>query len=476
MIAKMFSNPDSQHILSVTKLNRFAKMVLESEIGLVWVVGEISNFVAASSGHWYLSLKDNKAQVRAAMFRGANRSVNFTPKNGDKVMVRASLSIYEARGDYQLIVQHMELDGQGQLKQQFDLLKQKLNAEGLFDQAIKKPLPEKIKRIGVITSPTGAAIHDILQVLMRRNPALEVILYPSAVQGDLAASEICRQLDIANKRKEVDALIVGRGGGSLEDLWAFNEELVARAIFASDLFVVSAVGHETDVTIADFVADQRAPTPSAAAELLSEDKVHLYARINELRTRLLRQTKVNLSNYRYQQNLIDNRINTNKPQSLIESYSQHLDSLIARLRACHPSREFEQQKAQLNKNIKSLFFIQKQLIEKASKATQTMQHRLTQCNPSPRITDAKVVVQTAYKQLYKRVNDNLHKAEQDLAKQSAILDTVSPLNTLKRGYSISFEHGEIVRSVEQLDKNTELEIKFADGRVNAKVQKVVKNP
>ncbi len=264
------SSLTNQNIFTVSRLNSEVRLLLENEMGIVWLIGEISNFSAPVSGHWYLTLKDSRAQVKCAMFRGNNRRVNFKPQNGNQVLVKARLSLYEPRGDYQLIIESMQPEGDGRLQQQFEELKMKLAGEGLFAQTAKKPLPEHPKRVGIITSKTGAALFDILDVLKRRDPSLPVVIYPTMVQGEEASIQIAQAIGCANSRNECDVLIVGRGGGSLEDLWCFNNEIVARTIAASQIPIISAVGHEVDVTIADFVADMRAPTPSAAAELVSE--------------------------------------------------------------------------------------------------------------------------------------------------------------------------------------------------------------
>ena len=264
-----------RQILSVSQLNRQTRQLLETHLPLIWVEGELSNFACPASGHWYFSLKDEQAQVRCAMFRNRNSRVRLPsggrPGNGLQVLVRCRVSLYEGRGEFQLIVEHMEEAGLGALQRRFEQLKNKLDSEGLFTTEHKQPLPALPRRIGVITSPTGAAIQDILQVLQRRFAAIPVTIYPTAVQGQEAIAGLTHAIEQANDHGSCDVLIVGRGGGSMEDLWAFNEESVARAIFASDIPIISAVGHEVDFTIADFVADQRAPTPSAAAELLSPD-------------------------------------------------------------------------------------------------------------------------------------------------------------------------------------------------------------
>src|SRR5690606_35272474 len=260
-----------REILSVSQLNRRAKQLLETHLPLLWVEGELSNVSQPSSGHWYFTLKDDQAQVRCAMFRNRNMLVRFKPQQGQQVLVRARVSLYEGRGDYQLIAEHMEEAGTGALQRAFEALKAKLGAEGLFDEARKRPIPTLPRHIGVITSPTGAAIRDVLTVLERRFPSIPVTVIPVAVQGKESAPQIVRALELANRCGLFDVLLLTRGGGSLEDLWSFNEEAVARAVAASQLPVVCAVGHEVDFSIADFVADLRAPTPSAAAELMTPD-------------------------------------------------------------------------------------------------------------------------------------------------------------------------------------------------------------
>lgn len=270
---------DERRIHSVTDLNRAARLLLESGLTSLWVEGELSNFARPSSGHWYFSLKDAQAQVRCAMFRQRNQLVGFVPREGVQVLVRARVTLYEPRGDYQLQVEHLEEAGLGALQRAFDELKKRLAAEGLFAAEGKRPLPYAPQRIGVITSPTGAALRDILHILARRFPAAEVIVYPVPVQGEAAPAAIVRALQLANLRAECQVLIIARGGGSLEDLRAFNDERVARAIAASELPIVSGVGHETDFTIADFAADARAPTPSGAAQLVSPDQQEWRARV-----------------------------------------------------------------------------------------------------------------------------------------------------------------------------------------------------
>lgn len=318
-------------IYTVSQLNLAAKQILESRFLYVTVEGEVSNFVKAASGHWYFSLKDDKAQIRAAMFRGANQSTRFAIAEGDLVQVRAKVSLYAPRGDYQLIVEHIEPQGDGLLRQAFEALKLRLEKKGYFSMEHKRPIPNLPKCIGVVTSSSGAAIHDIVKVLKRRNPAIDLILYPSLVQGETAAKSIAKQIEQANLRAECDVLIVGRGGGSLEDLWAFNEEVVADAIFNSALPIVSAVGHEVDVSIADFVADVRAATPSAAAELLApaqEQQIRqldmLYKRLRYLLDQELKSNKATLGH-------LSKRLRS--PSQRIQEKYQQLDYDSQRLQA-----------------------------------------------------------------------------------------------------------------------------------------------
>ena len=276
-------------IFSVSRLVRETRSVLESSFPLLWIEGEISNFSRPASGHMYFSLKDEAAQVRCAMFRGKNIHLRFKPENGMHVLVRVRPTLYETRGDFQLLIEHMEEAGLGALQRAFEELKTRLGKEGLFDTRSKQSIPVLPKQIGVITSPTGAAIRDILSVLKRRFPAIPVLIYPTAVQGENAATEIASMIKLADQRKECDVLVLARGGGSIEDLWAFNEEVVARAIHACETPLIAAIGHEVDFTIADFVADQRAPTPSAAAELITPDQHDFRQRLNKQFDRLNQQ-------------------------------------------------------------------------------------------------------------------------------------------------------------------------------------------
>ncbi len=451
----MFNTPASsslsKNVLTVSKLNRLARSVLENEIGQIWLTAEISNFVAASSGHWYFTLKDDRAQVKGAMFRGANRRVAIRPKEGDKVLVKANIGLYEPRGDYQIIVEHLEPEGEGQLKQQFEQLKQQLAYEGLFAAEHKKPLPSQVSTVGVITSATGAALHDILTVLKRRNPAIQVVVYPTQVQGDTASPQICQAISIANQRSEVEVLIVGRGGGSLEDLWCFNQEAVARAIFASSIPIVSAVGHEVDVSIADFVADLRAPTPSAAAEMISQDQTETAKQVLQLQDKLIKAYQGKLQGYQHRQQVLKQGLLQNHPQKQLQQKSQHLDQLEHKL---------------------NLLF--RQTMHQAKQRQAYLHNRLIVRSPAKQITTASRQLKELQQQLARSIETLLRHKQQQLANNSHLLDTVSPLSTLSRGYNIAFKNESIIRSVADIHQGDEIVSRFGDGEVVSQVSSVTK--
>jgi exodeoxyribonuclease VII large subunit len=320
-----------REIYTVSRLNREARMLLEAGLPPLWIEGEISNFARPSSGHWYFTLKDADAQVRCAMFRSANLRVRVAPRDGMQVLVRARVSLYEARGEYQLIAELLEDAGEGALRRRFEELKAKLAAEGLFDAALKRSLPRLPRRIGVVTSPTGAAIRDILHVLARRFPAIPVLIYPVPVQGAGAAAEIAAAIRLASERRDADVLILARGGGSLEDLWAFNEEPVARAIRDSAVPIVSGVGHEIDFTIADFAADLRAPTPSGAAELVAPDRAEWLRALAASRERLARAWRRVGGLARERLAWLVRRLELTHPRTRLAARAQRLDELEARL-------------------------------------------------------------------------------------------------------------------------------------------------
>ncbi len=319
-------------IYTVGRLNAEARMLLEAGLPPLWVEGEISNLATPSSGHWYFTLKDRDAQIRCAMFRAANSRVGFRPKDGQQLLLRGRVSLYEPRGDYQLIAELMEDAGEGALRREFERLKAKLAAEGLFDTALKRALPAMPGRIAVVTSPTGAAVRDVLHILARRFPPAAVLVIPTPVQGAAATDSIVKALHTASSRGDADVIILTRGGGSIEDLWCFNDERVARAIRASAIPVVTGVGHEIDFTIADFAADVRAPTPSGAAELVVPDRRTLLAQLTGVQTRLQQLAAQCLARAGERFNALNQRLSRAHPGARLQQQTQRLDELDLRLR------------------------------------------------------------------------------------------------------------------------------------------------
>ena len=444
------TNPN---IFTVSRLNAEVRLLLENEMGIVWLVGEISNFSAPVSGHWYLTLKDSRAQVKCAMFRGNNRRVTFKPQNGNQVLVKARLSLYEPRGDYQLIIESMQPEGDGRLQQEFEKLKMNLAAEGLFAQSNKQPLPEHPKRVGVITSKTGAALYDILDVLKRRDPSLPVVVYPTMVQGEEAAIQIAQAIGRANERNECDVLIVGRGGGSLEDLWCFNNEIVARTIAASQIPIISAVGHEVDVTIADFVADMRAPTPSAAAELVSRDNSHKEQAFAAKRARLVSAIR-----------------------HLLMKQAQSTHALKFRLEKQHPSYQLQKQSQQLDDLDMRLRHGMTQYLKQHQQRVERKQHQLQLNSPVKRLGEQKLHLQRSEQKLLDAMDKTLLTTRHQLAMAAEKLETVSPLATLKRGYSITHSASkQTVSSIEDVNVGEVIKTQVEDGVIESQVtQKIAK--
>jgi len=441
------SLPPTANIFTVSRLNTTVRQLLENEMGLVWLSAEISNFSQPSSGHWYFTLKDDGAQVRCAMFRNSNRRVTFRPQHGQQVLVRASITLYEPRGDYQLIIESMHPAGEGLLQQQFEQLKARLAAEGLFDQQIKQPLPDPARQVGVITSATGAALHDVLRVLHRRDPSLPVIIYPTPVQGVDAPAAIVRAIELANQRDECDVLIVGRGGGSLEDLWSFNDERVARAIFASRLPIVSAVGHETDVTIADFVADLRAPTPSAAAEIVSRNQIELLRRLQSQQQRM----EMAMDFYIAEQQRRFTRI-------------QH------RLQQQHPQLRLARQQTTLFQLQRRLGEAMDQRLRVANRQQDRVLQRLNNQQPQGRILRAQQQMQQWQYRLQQGMEKQLNHNRQRFGNLAAQLEGVSPLATLARGFSVTTDtQGQLVKKTQQLHKGDLLRTRLDDGWVESQV-------
>lgn len=444
------SSLQSPAIFTVTRLNQTVRSLLEREMGQIWITGEISNFTQPASGHWYFTLKDDTAQVRGAMFRNSNRRVTFRPQHGQQVLVRASVTLYDPRGDYQIIVESMQPAGEGLLQQKYEQLKAALSAEGLFDQQFKQPLPTPAHCIGVITSKTGAALHDILHVLRRRDPSLPVVIYPTAVQGDDAPGQIVRAIELANARQECDVLIVGRGGGSLEDLWSFNDERVARAIFASRIPVVSAVGHETDVTIADFVADLRAPTPSAAAEIVSRNQTELLRQIQSAQQRLEMAMDFFIANRTRRFTQLNHRLQQQHPQLRLARQQTVLEKLRQRMRVALDSQ-----------------------LKQATQRQRRVAQRLNQQNPQPRIWRAQTRIQQLEYRLAESLRAQLSVTRERFGKAVTHLEAVSPLSTLARGYSVTTAaDGKVLKQAKQVKTGDTLTTRLADGWVESEVKSV----
>lgn len=433
-------------VYSVSQLNREVRDLLEHQFGVIWVEGELSNLARPSSGHWYFSLKDRKAQVRCAMFRNANGRVKFRPGDGQQVLIRGRLGLYEPRGDYQLIADHMEPAGEGALRLAFEQLKAKLDAEGLFDPAGKQAIPRFPRAIGVISSATGAAVRDILSVLSRRSPGLPVILYPVPVQGADAAPAICRMLGIAAGRAEVDVLIIARGGGSLEDLQAFNEESVARAIAACPLPVVSGVGHEIDFTITDFCADLRAPTPSAAAELVGPDLAALRREFARAGARL-----------------------GQRMQQRLATEQRHLEYLRRRL--VHPGRRLQQLSQRLDNLEIGLRRAMDDHLRARNARLQGLLAGLLRHSPRNRIALLGQHNAALAGRLRRAVLETLQHRRGRLAELQRALVAVSPEATLGRGYAIVTDpaDGRILRSTKALAPGTTLATRLADGSFHSVV-------
>ncbi|MGV6806330.1 MAG: exodeoxyribonuclease VII large subunit [bacterium] len=440
-------------VLTVTQLNRRARQLLETHFPVIRVEGEISNLARPSSGHIYFTLKDEQAQVRAAMFRQNNMRLGFRPENGQHVLIRGRVGLYEGRGEYQIIVEHMEDAGHGALQKRFDELKQALSEEGLFDQSHRIAIPAYPKRLGVITSPTGAAIHDVLTVLRRRYPALPVCIYPTAVQGEEAITGLCEAVRWANRDfidaehqvRRCDVLLLTRGGGPLEDLWAFNEEAVARAIFESSLPIVSAVGHEVDFTIADFVADLRAPTPSAAAEILSPDGTEILTQLSSYRARLSRLLDARLQQLRNQLDSLKKRLR--HPRDRLSELAQRIDNLELRLRHSVSNR-----------------------LANKRNTVDRLQFRLSAKRPDKVVQTYRDHHASLEERLNRSVKEKLQTARAQLGALSGLMDALSPLRTIERGYAIVTDSDQrIVRATSDVRRGDEVRAQLTDGSIRLEV-------
>ena len=439
----------ARDIYSVTRLNREARAVLEGSFPPIWIQGEISNLARPSSGHLYFSLKDASSQVRCAMFKGQNRFLKFAPDNGMEVLARATISLYEGRGEFQLLVEYMEPAGAGALQRAFEELKQKLDREGLFAAVHKQPLPAYPHAVGVITSPTGAAVRDILQVLRRRYPLAYVIIYPVPVQGAGAAEQIALALATAHQRQEVDVVILARGGGSLEDLWSFNDERVARAIFQCQIPVITGIGHEIDFTIADFVADQRAPTPSAAAELAVPDRGELLHLLNLRQGKLLTYIRHCLGSHGRHLQQLQKRLPD--PARHLQFISQRLDDTSLRIQ----------------QGIRILLARRQHSLLQAS-------GRLSVVNPVQHLRLQREQTLAMAGRLRQGMAAYLQGLQAGLAGQTHALHTVSPLATLARGYAIVTHNDTIVRDATAVQPGELVKARLAAGQLYSRVTKIEK--
>ena len=430
----------NREVYTVGRLNDEVARLLEDSFPLIWVEGELTNLARPRSGHMYFTLKDSRAQVRCALFRSNRMRLRFEPRDGMQVIARARVGLYGPRGDYQLVVQELEPAGEGALRLAYERLRLKLQEEGLFDPKHKRPLPAFPRQLGVITSPSGAAVHDVLKVLGRRFPSLPVVVYPTRVQGEGAGEEIAGAIGVAVRRAECDVLLVVRGGGSLEDLWAFNEERVARAMHACPIPIVTGVGHESDVTIADFVADERAPTPSAAAERTSPNRSELVERLAAVAGRVRRAAAADAERRRTSLELRRRRLR--HPLLRIENLAQRTDELGRRAAAA-----FDRRREETRRRMATLF------------------HRLDRVRPDPRAFRSKIEI--LERRVRTAIDERQARAAARVRELARALHAVSPDRTLERGYAIVYRDGGIVRDAREVAPGDAVTARLARGRLAA---------
>ncbi|CRK84067.1 exodeoxyribonuclease VII large subunit [Neobacillus massiliamazoniensis] len=438
--------------LSVTALTKYIKRKFDADPHLVdiHVRGEISNFKQHSSGHMYFTLKDEKARILAVMFSSQSRFMKFSPKNGMKVIVKGDITVYEPSGQYQIYIKEMQPDGIGELFLAYEQLKKRLEQEGLFARERKKPIPLYPKTVGVITSPTGAAIRDIITTIKRRFPITKILVFPALVQGENAAPSIVKAIEKANKMAEIDVLIVGRGGGSIEELWGFNEELVARAIYASNVPIISAVGHETDFTIADFVADLRAPTPTAAAEMAVPHIEELMERILQRQTRLIR-----AMNEKF-------RLEKNRLSRVRKSYAFR-----------YPHRLYEQKLEQIDKLTEMLVRGASRLSELKKGQLEKLHKQLLRNHPNEAIQEAENRLARSEKDLKRAMLQILSKNQTEFDRVLSTLQALSPLRIMERGFSLVYrENDQLVKSIKQVKEDESIQIQLSDGSLYCKVHNI----
>jgi exodeoxyribonuclease VII large subunit len=482
-----------RNVYTVSRLNREVRILIERGLGVIWVEGELSNLSVPSSGHWYFSLKDRDAQLRCAMFRTRNTAVGFTPKAGQQVLTRGRISLYEPRGEFQFIVEHLEEAGVGALRREFERLKAKLAAEGLFALERKRSLPRFPRRIGVITSPTGAAIRDVLHILARRFPPAAVLIYPTPVQGDAAIASIVDAIGVASARAECDVLILARGGGSIEDLWAFNDERVARAIRASAIPIVSGIGHEIDFTIADFVADARAPTPSGAAELVAPDRNACLEALARTMERLSVCMRRELRSLASRFNAANARLRLTHPGIKLTQQSQRLDELeqrlaafaqrelrsvssrlggiSLRLRLAHPGLRLVQQEQKLDHLEQRLTSAMRAALHSDRSRVSEMFTRLIHQSPSHSIKESLGRHAALSGRLDHAIKARLARAEHQINLAGRALNSVSPLATLSRGFAVvkRTSDGALITDASAVAVGDEIETRLARGTLKARV-------
>ena len=436
----------SDTVWTISALNFEVKTMLNEGIGRLWIEGEVSNFVCPSSGHWYFTLKDERAQCRAAMFRGSNNRVGFVPENGQHVLIRAQVTLYEARGEYQLVVEHLEDAGVGELMRRYEMLKSKLDQAGLFGSQLKKPIPAQPSMIGVLTSPTGAAIRDVLSVLRRRAPHIPVMLFPALVQGERAADQIIQAMRSVKNHGGCDVLLLVRGGGSLEDMWCFNDETLARVIADFPIPVVTGIGHEIDFTIADFVADLRAPTPSVAAEYVSPDRHEMMQTVDEYMRRL-----------------------TIRASRSVSRGNEQLGQLSKRLELQHPQRQFQSLRIRLSHAYDALLVHNRNRISNELHRLRLARSIIVQSSPLIRIRQQREALNLLHKRNINAMNQHFLVANHRLALQAKSLDALSPLKTLSRGFAKISKDQKLVSSVSQLTSGDQIDITLSDGSKQATV-------
>lgn len=444
--------PEPADVHSVSQLARRVRSVLDGSFESVWVKGELSNYRSYPSGHWYFTLKDNDAQLKAAMFGRDNRKVRFQPKDGDEVLVRGRVDLYSRRGDLQVVVEHMEPLGAGKLHQEFERLKQRLGEEGLFDAERKQELPRVPRRIGIVTSEKAAALQDMLRVLESRDPTLAITLAPARVQGDGAAETIAAALDLLNRASDVEVILCGRGGGSMEDLWAFNEEVVARAIARSRIPVISGVGHEIDFTIADFVADARAPTPTAAAELATPVRAELEAMVADRRQRLVLAQSRGLRRRRQRADELALRLQASSPRRRLDARAQRLDDASQRLGLA----------------------AQRGLAQRRERARVAGQ-RLTAASPAKRLAPLSRRLQDAGERLERALLVDLATRRDRLESGHRALSVLGPLQSLGRGYAIATSEGDgsVLRDAAEQAPGEQVRVRLSRGALRCTVEEVV---